>query len=483
MLPPTTTIRPVLTGARRSTLTRSASGARRSPLPPYSFGPKPKRRTELGLLVFGSLLIVALYVIAELGAKSKIPANIGPFLGIVLGLALVAHMANRWLVPDANAVILPLAALLNGIGYVVIARWNPPYAREQAGWAALGVGLYMVTLLVVRFSRDLERYRYLLLLVAGLLLVAPLFFSPINGAKLWVHVGSLEFQPIEFSKILLCIFFASYFAENKEMLAIPTARLGNRLILDPRPLIPLLVAWGAAMVVIGLEGDIGFAALLFTLFIAMLWITTGRFGYLLFGAVLFAGGAYVSARYFGQVHLRVDEWLDPWQTSTNANTGGAQLRLGQYGFASGGVGGTGLGFDIQAGNIPYLTTDMIFAAIGTEMGLVGAAAVVFAYVLLVGSGFRIAQTARSDFSRLMAAGFTLIIGFQAFFIMAGVVRLLPFTGITLPFVAYGGSSLLANYILIALLLRISDEGAKAQRTMLAAGQAGAPGEKPMVPAG
>jgi cell division protein FtsW (lipid II flippase) len=459
------------------------SRVRRTPLPRYTFGPKPRRRTELGLLLFGSGLIVALYVIAELGLKSKIPDNIWPFLGIVLGLALVAHMANRWLVPDANAVILPLAALLNGIGYVVIARWNPPYARQQAGWVALGIVLYVATLLVVQYSRDLERYRYLLLLVAGVLLVAPLFFSPINGARLWVHVGSFEFQPIEFSKILLTIFFASYFAANKEMLSIPTARLGNRLILDPRPLIPLLVAWGAAMAIIGLEGDIGFAALLFTLFIALLWITTGRFGYLIFGAVLFAVGAYVSARYFGQVHSRVSEWLDPWQTATNINSGGLQLRLGWFGFGTGGVGGTGLGVDVLAGSIPYLTTDMIFAAIGTEMGLVGAAAVVVAFILLVGAGFRVAQTARSDFSRLMATGLTLILGFQAFFIMAGVTRLLPFTGITLPFVAYGGSSLLANYMLIALLLRISDEGAKAQAAMAGAGAAAAPGERPMVPAG
>ena len=245
-----------------------ASPAGHTRIPRYRFGPKPRRRTEFGLLLFGSLLIVALYVIAELGTKSKIPADLGPFLGIVLALALCAHMANRWLVPNANPVILPLAALLNGIGYVVVARWNPPYARSQAGWIAIGLMLYVVTLLVVRYSRDLERYRYLLLLLAGALLVAPLFFSPINGARLWVHAGGFEFQPIEFSKILLCIFFASYFAENKEMLSIPTAQIGNRLVLDPRPLVPILVAWGAAMVVIGLEGDIGFAALLFTLFAA-----------------------------------------------------------------------------------------------------------------------------------------------------------------------------------------------------------------------
>jgi len=470
ILPLTTTIRPV------------PSRVRRTPFPRYVWGPKPKRRTELGLLVFGSGLIVALYVIATLGQKSKIPPNIGAFLGIVLGLALIAHMANRWLAPNANAVILPLAALLNGIGYVIIARWDPGQAKGQAGWAALGVMLYVLTLLVVRYSRDLERYRYLLLLIAGALLVAPLFFSPIYGARLWVHYGNISFQPVEFSKILLCIFFASYFAENKEMLSIPTAQLGNRLFLDPRPLLPILVAWGAAMAVIGLEDDIGFAALLFVLFIGLLWITTGRVGYLVLGLVLFGVGAYIAARYFGQVHLRVTEWQNPWPTTSNPNSGGYQLSQAWYGLGTGGVGGTGLGFDHYAYMIPELTSDMIFAAIGTEMGMVGATAVVMAFILLVGAGFRVAQTARSDFSRLMATGLTLILGFQAFFIMAGVVRLLPFTGITLPFVAYGGSSLLANYILIALMLRISDEGAQAQAAMIAAGAAGGPGEHPMVPA-
>jgi cell division protein FtsW (lipid II flippase) len=441
-------------------------------------GPKPKRRTELGLLIYGALLVVALYVIAELGAKSKIPPHIGPFLAILLGLSLVAHMANRWLVPQANAVILPLAALLNGIGYVVIARWDPPYAKSQAGWAALGVLLYVLTLLVVRFSRDLERYRYLLLLVGGALMVAPLFFSPIQGARLWIHYGSLSFQPIEFSKLLFCVYFASYFASNKEILSIPTARLGNRLILDPRPLIPILVAWGLAMAVIGLEDDIGFAALLFVLFIGMLWVATGRVGYLVLGFLLFAAGAIFAAHYFGQVHLRVDQWLNPWPTPANPSP--SQLAAGWYGMGTGGIGGTGLGRDVLAGKIPYLTSDMIFSAIAIEMGMIGAAAVVFAYVLLTGAGLRVAQTARSDFSRMMATGLTIIVGFQAFFIMAGVVRLLPFTGITLPFVAYGGSSLLANYILIALLMRISDEGGQNIQAQIDSGVA-QPGERPMVP--
>ncbi len=451
---------------------------RPSRIPRFTSGPKPKRRTELGLLILSALITVALYVIAELGAKSKIPPHVGPFLGVVLGLALVAHLANRWLAPEANAVVLPIATLLNGIGYVIIVRWNPVRAHAQASWAFIGVVLYIVTLLVVRHSRDLDRYRYLLLLTAGILLVAPLFFSPLPGTSvhLWVHFGSLQFQPIEFSKILLCIFFASYFAEKKEMLSIPTARVGNRLVMDPRPLIPIVLAWAVSMMVIGVEDDIGFAMLIFTLFIALLWISTGRIGYLIFGLLLFAGGAVVAAHLFPQIHERVTIWLDPWGDNTTT-TGGAQLAGGWYGMGTGGITGTGLGLDTFAGQIPELTSDMIFAAIGTEMGLLGTAVIVFAFLLLVGAGLRIAQTARSDFSKLMATGLTIIIGFQAFFIMAGVIRLLPFTGITLPFVAYGGSSLLANYVLIALLLRISDEGAKAQREGMLA-----PSDEPFVPA-
>jgi cell division protein FtsW (lipid II flippase) len=213
----------------------------------------------------------------------------------------------------------------------------------------------------------------------------------------------------------------------------------------------------------------------------LLWVTTGRVGYLVLGFALFIGGAVLAAHFFGQVHIRVSEWLDPWQTSTNVNSKGVQLREGWFGLGTGGIGGTGLGRDIAAGSIPELTSDMIFAAIGIEMGMIGAVAVVFAFILIVGSGLRVAQTARSEFSRLMATGLTIIVGFQAFFIMAGVVRLLPFTGITLPFVAYGGSSLLANYVLIALLMRISDEGAQKAQADLASGVI-QPGERPMVPA-
>jgi cell division protein FtsW (lipid II flippase) len=377
-----------------------------------------------------------------------------------LALALVAHMGNRWLAPNSNAVLLPLVFLLNGIGYVVIARWDPGSAKVQAGWTALGVLLYLLTLFFVRRSRDLERYRYILLLVGGLLLVAPLlpgFGKEVGGARLWVGVGSLIVQPIEGAKLLICVYFASYFASHKELLSIPTARVGNHLFLDPRPLVPILVAWLSSMAIIGVENDIAFALLLFTLFIGLLWITTGRFGNLVGGLAMFVGGAVLASRLFPQVHERVLIWFNAGKYPSGS---GYQLVQSWYSLAAGGIGGTGLGRGLSGKYLHgVVISDLIFTSIGEELGLIGAAAVVMAFVLIVGSGLRVAQTARSDFSRLLATGLTRLLGFQAFFVIAGILRLLPFTGITLPFVAYGGSSLLANYALIALLMRISDEGA------------------------
>ncbi|HLI73505.1 MAG TPA: FtsW/RodA/SpoVE family cell cycle protein [Acidimicrobiales bacterium] len=416
------------------------------------FRPKPRRRTELGLLLFGSLIIVAMYVLASIGTTSKIPPDLGPFLAIVLGLALTAHVANRIYAPDANAVLLPIVTLLNGLGYVMLARINEHFARLQAGWTAVGVGAYILTLALVRRSRDLDRYRYLLLLGAVALMLAPLvphLGKNINGARLWVSIGPANGQPVELAKLALCIFFASYFVEKRELLSVPTMRVGNRLVLDPRPMVPILMAWGFSMVVLGAENDIGFAVLIFVLFIAMLWLTTGRWTYVGIGVVLFLVGSFVASHLFHQVHHRIQEWLHP---ATNG-----QVMSGLFGLGTGGLLGTGLGFG-QVQGIPEAHSDYIFAAFGTEMGLLGTTVIVFAFLLIVGAGMRIAQTARSEFAQMCAAGFTVILGVQALFIMAGIVRLMPLTGITLPFMAYGGSSLVANYVLIALLMRISDEG-------------------------
>jgi cell division protein FtsW (lipid II flippase) len=428
-----------------------------------------KRRTELGLLVLGSLIVVATYVLASIGTTSKIPPNLGPFLAIVLGLAVVAHIANRVLVPDANPVLLPIATLLNGLGYVMIAVIDEHHAyppQLQAAWTAVGIAMYVGTLVVVRRSRDLDRYRYILLLLAVFLMLSPLIphlgesVAVRNGpsVRLFVKLGPISGQPVELAKILLCIFFASYFSEKQELLSIPTARLGNRLVIDPRPLVPILMAWGLAMLVLAAERDVGFALLIFVLFISMLWLATGRGRYIVFGMGLFVVGAFAANKLFSQVGERVANWLHPW-TRFNLPGGSDQLVQGIYGLGTGGLVGTGLGFgQANLSRIPEVGSDYIFAAIGTEWGLLGTSLVVFAFVLMVGAGLRIAQKARSDFAKLLATGLTVILGMQAFFIMAGIVRLLPLTGITLPFMAYGGSSLVANYVLIALLMRISDEG-------------------------
>lgn len=424
------------------------AGRRRHPL--------PRRRTELGLLLLAALVIVFAYVLASLGQQARIPAHLGPFLGVILGLGLAAHIANRRLAPDANPVVLPIAVLLNGIGYVFVARLNHSQAQFQAEWSVVGVFAYVVTLLMVRRTRDLDRYRYLLLLVGlGLLLLplVPHLGESVGGERLWIRLGPLSFQPVELGKLALVVFFASYFTEKRELLALPTMRVGNRLLPDPRTLGPILLAWGFSLLIMTAERDVGFSLLVFVVFVMMLWLATGRVAYLLLGAVLFVLGAYVGAHLFTQVGERVSVWLDPW---TQANTNGYQLVQGEYALGSGGLTGVGLGLGHPT-LIPVVTSDFIFAAIGEELGLLGTTAVVVAFVVLVGAGLRVAMAARSEFTKLLAAGFTLTIGLQAFFIMAGIVRIVPLTGVTLPFVAYGGSSLLANYILVALLVRASNE--------------------------
>jgi cell division protein FtsW (lipid II flippase) len=429
-------------------------------------GVKARRRTELGLMVAAGGIIVAAYVLMILGNTSRVPTDLAPLLISILLLGGVTHLANRVFVPDANAVVMPIVFLLNGLGYVVISRIDlgvgKHYAPLQAAWTAAGVAAYVVTLALVRRSRDLDRYRYLLLGFGVILLLLPLvpgLGANIGGARLWIQVGSFEFQPIELAKIVLCIFFASYFADKRELLTIPTARFGNRLVLDPRPLVPIALAWAFAILVMSLEHDIGFSALLFTLFIGLLWVTTGRTGYLVLGLVLFAVGAYISSKYFSQTHIRVEDWLDPWRL---ANGSGYQLVQTWYAMGSGGIGGSGLGLGTLAYTLATTSrTDFIFGVIGEEMGLMGSTMIVVSFLLLVGAGLRIAQAARSEFAKLVATGLTLIIGFQAFFIIGGIIRLLPLTGITLPFVSYGGSALIANYVLVALLMRISDEGSAA----------------------
>jgi cell division protein FtsW (lipid II flippase) len=433
---------------------------------------KRRRRSELGLLVVAVVVITFAYLLASLGVYGVLPANALEFIGVVTGLALVVHVANRFLAPEADPVIMPVVLMLNGIGFVMIYRLDasPQIAIDapwhyQAAWTILGVAAYVGTLFMVRRSRDLERYRYMLLFGALALLVLPLVpilgrtpEDQLNGVKLWIHLGPITFQPVELAKLMLVVFFASYFVEKREMLSLSTHRVGNRLLPDLRPMGPIAVAWVVSLLVILLEHDIGFSLLLFVMFIAMLWVATGRWTYVVGGLIAFVAGTFLATHLpFANslIDQRVSAWINPWP---HYSSYGYQTVQAEFALGRGGLTGSGLGLGSPF-EIPVAYSDFIFAAIGEELGMLGSTAVVVAFLLLVGSGIRAALRARSEFSQLAAVGFTAILGFQVFFIMGGVVRLLPLTGVSLPFVGYGGSSLLANYVLVALLMRISAEGA------------------------
>jgi len=436
-----------------------------------------RRTTELGLLVLGSMFVVGAYLLASLPDDSPIPTKVGPFLGLTVGLPLAAHVAMRRLAPQADGMLLPLASLLNGLGYVFIVRLDEArdtprgLAGLQSLWMILGVGAFVATLMVVRDARKLERYRYTAGFVGLVLLLMPLLPGigrVINGSRIWVSIGPVNFQPGEFAKLALAVFFAGYLIEKRELLAINRA-FGPFALPDPKHLGPVLIAWGVALVVMVSQRDLGSSLLFFTLFLVLIWVATERASYLVVGILLFSGGAYFAYQSFSHVRERVELWGGFWALIGPAGEKVTQIDQAAFAMADGGWGGRGLGLGTPT-NIPVVESDFIYAAIVEELGLFGAAAVLIAFLLMIGAGLRIAQQAASGFERLLATGLTTLLGFQAFIIMAGVVRLLPLTGVTLPFISYGGSSLLANYVLLALLLRISDDIAKRQSDQLAAHQ-------------
>ena len=415
-----------------------------------------RRNTELGLMLMAGVLTAGAYTLAGLGRSASLPANLVPFLLIILGLLAVAHVATRRLAPGADGILLPLAGVLNGVCYVFIARLGSDLPGLQALWTALGVGAFVATLAFVRRARDMERFRYTFALVGIGLLLMPLLPGigrNINGARLWVRVGAATFQPGELAKIALCIFFASYLVEKQPLLAMGTRKVAGVWLPNVRHFGPIVLAWGFSLVVMFWEKDLGSSLLFFALFIVMLWLATARGVYLGVGGVMFAGGAFLAWTIFDHVKTRISILVDPWSVATGA---GYQTVQAMFAFAAGGLSGT----NISQGSpqrIPAVSTDFIFAAIGEELGLLGTAAVLMAFLLMVGAGLRIAMRVEAPFEKLLAAGLTAILGLQTFIILGGVTRLVPLTGITLPFVSYGGSSLISNYILLALLLRISDD--------------------------
>ena len=420
---------------------------------------RSRRTTELTLVIMSAIITGAAYTVTALGTNAEIPPGIVVFLAIVLGLLLFAHVVVRLVARGADGTLLPLAALLHGIGFVMIARLDDELAGLQATWSLVAVGGFVVTLLVVQRATDLARYSWLFFFGGAFLLLLPLVPGigvNINGARIWVSLGPINFQPGEFAKVFLAIFFASYLANRRELIAASTWKLGPLRLPEPRYIAPILMAWGFAVVVMVFQKDLGSSLLFFTLFVVMMWVATERVGYLLVGAVLFAGAAYFSWTQFSHVQTRVDIWLDPWADPLDR---GYQIIQSLYGLADGGLTGTGLGRG-NPGQVPEAQNDFIFSAIGEEWGLIGGSAVLMAFVLIVGAGLRIALRTDRTFEQLLAVGLTTIVGVQGFIIIGGVIKVVPLTGITLPFVSYGGSSLVANYVLLAVLIRLSDSSAR-----------------------
>ncbi|MBI4884607.1 MAG: FtsW/RodA/SpoVE family cell cycle protein [Actinobacteria bacterium] len=418
-----------------------------------------RRNGELGLVVMAAGITGAAFVLASLGKNSEMPATVVPFLVALLGMLVAAHVATRYFARGADGTLLPLAALLHGIGYVMIARLSDRRAALQTTWSLIAIVAFVLTLILIQRPPDLARYKWTFLFIGAGSLMLPLvpgIGSSVGGARIWVSIGRINIQPGEFAKIGLALFFAAYLADNRELIAAGTRRIGPMRIPELRYVLPITLAWGFAVAVMVVEKDLGSALLFFTLFTVMMWVATERAIYLLVGMVLFAVAAITAHRMFEVVQTRVAIWRDPWSQYEGK---GYQPAQAMFAFANGGTGGTGLGMG-SPNKIPAASTDYIFAAIGEELGLVGAGAILIAFVLIIGAGLRVAIRADRTFEKLLATGLTTILGMQAFIITAGVLRVIPLTGITLPFVSYGGSSLLSNYIILALLLRISDSSAK-----------------------
>ncbi len=428
----------------------------------YQLVPRSKFRTRMPELLLGAiavLITISGYILTALVDADYIPDQVPTLLFMMIALIVFAHVAVWILAPRADATILPLAVFLNGIGFVFISRLNAEEAQAQALWTAVGITAFILTLLFVRKSSILHRYRYtfaFLGLIALLLPTLPGIGTEINGARLWVRLGPFTFQPGEAAKVFLTIFIASYLTDTKELLKSSRRSIGRIFIPDIKFFGPLLLAWGASILVMVQQKDLGSSLLFFAVFAAMLYIATNKVSYLATGLFLFSSAAIIAYQLFGHVRVRVQTWLNPWATPQDE---GFQLLQSLFSFGTGGVSGTGIGLGTPE-KIPNVSTDFIFSAIGEELGLLGTLSIICALLLFIASAFRIATRAQRPFAQLFAAGLATIVGVQTFVILGGVTRVIPLTGVTLPFVSYGGSSLIANYVIAALLLRISDETAR-----------------------
>jgi cell division protein FtsW (lipid II flippase) len=443
---------------------------------PVMTAPSRRRGTELALLLFGIGLVVIAYANVGLAHDDTIPPGT---LGYGLGLGalfLLAHLAVRRFAPHADPVLLPAVALLNGVGLVLIRRLDlaaadtarrahdpaPPGAAPlQLEWTVIGVLLFVGVLLVIRDHRRLQQYTYTAM-VAGLVLLAipallPASHSEVNGARIWIKVGGFSFQPGEVAKLALIVFFAGYLVRKRELLALAGRRVMGVDLPRGRDLGPILVAWGLSLLILVRERDLGSSLLFFGIFLVLLYVATQRWSWLLIGLAMFLVGAAIAAAFIPHVGDRFDVWLHPLDKAVYERTfgGSYQLAQGMFGMATGGIFGTGLGQG-HPDIVPYANTDFIAAALGEELGLAGIMAVLTLYLIIVGRGLRAAVATRDPFGKLLAAGLAFGLALQVFVQVGGVTGLIPLTGLTLPFLSYGGSSLISNWVLLALLLRVSD---------------------------
>ena len=417
---------------------------------------RPARpRTGLLLLLVALVASVAAYAMVGLGLRGRVPKDIVVYGLTLAGAYLLAWGAVRWTAPRADPVLLPIAGMLGGLGLAMIYRLLPrDIADDQALWLLFGLAAFVLTLLLVRDDRQLDALTYtigLLGLILLLLPVVPGIGFAINGARLWARIGPLTFQPAEFGKILIVIFLASYLSAKRELLEAGVGRLGLPRAKD---LGPLILAWGASLAVLFLERDLGASLLFFGVFVVMIWVASGRLGYLLVGGVLFVAGAVIGYLAFSHVQARVGYWLHALEPDKVNDFGYGQLAQSWFALASGGLVGTGLGRG-SPDLIPYPASDFILSAFGEELGMLGTAAILLLFVGLIGRGLRVALDREDAFGRLLATGLTTTIALQTFTIAAGVTRLIPLTGVPLPLVSYGGSSRVASFVMIGLLVRIS----------------------------
>lgn len=421
-----------------------------------------RRNRELTLLIIALLVgssAMALVALARDVDRLKIAA---PLIGTTALGYFAVHFFVRRFARQSDPLILPLIAVLNAIGLAAVYRLDPAadgFGPAQVLWTAVGLLCFAGTLLLIRDYRTLSRYKYILGFAGVVLLLLPItpLGTTINGARLWLRLGPYSFQPGEIAKICLVIFFAAYLAERKELLSIASRKLGPIHIPDPKHFGPLLLMWGVSLLTMFFLRDLGSSLLFFSIFLVMIYVATARIVYMAFGGLLFGAGAVMGYSFFSHVQVRVQTWLDPFNPEFIQGDS-FQLTQSLFAFATGGLFGTGWGQG-RPDIIPEAQTDFIFAVIGEELGLMGTAAVIVMFLLLIARGFRVALNCRNDIGQLLACGLTAIFAIQTFIILGGVTRVLPLTGITLPFMSFGGSSILSNFILWAIVVRISDQNA------------------------